>query len=224
MKYALLTLLLTLITVLTFAQFQKGNKVLGFGFGLSTGKGENQNSPFIQTNTSNAVNGTVELGFATKETKLHGFYIGSSYSQNKTETNQPFSANTKIIFQSYNAGYFTRMYKALGKGFYVFGDIRGGYSYSQNKNSNAIETTQKTHGVNAAFFPGISYKWNNRFLLEVRTGDFISIGYSNSTSTNNNNNQKFVSNSFSVNSSLGLGFLQNFGIGARWIIGQNKKA
>ena len=205
-----------------FAQFQKGNKVLGFGFGLSTAKGETQNSPFTQTNTTHTVNGTLELGFATKENKLHGFYIGSSYNQNRSETNQPFTANSKNTFQSYNAGYFTRMYKSLGKSFYVFGDIRGGYNYAQTKIINTVETTQKVHGVNAAFFPGITYKWNNRFLLEVRTGDFISVAYNNSTSTNNTNSQKFVSNSFSVNSSLGLGFLQNFGIGARWIVGKTK--
>lgn len=222
MKKTLLTASLLLPAFFGFAQFQKGNKVLGFGFGLSTGKGESQNSQFTQTNTSNSVNGTFELGFATKENKLHGFYIGNSYSQNKSETNQPFSTNTKTTFQSYSAGYFTRMYKSIGKNFYVFGDIRGGYSYAQSKNINTIESTQKTHGINAAFFPGITYKWNNRFLLEVRTGDFISVAYNNSTSTNNANSQKFVSNSFSINSSLGLGFLQNFGIGARWIVGKTK--
>jgi hypothetical protein len=222
MKKTLLTASLLLPAFFSFAQFQKGNKVLGFGFGLSTGKGETQNSTFIQTNTSKAINGTVELGFATKENKLHGFFIGGGYSQNKNESNQPSSIVIKNINESYSAGYFTRMYKSLGKGFFVFGDIRGGYNYNQSKNISTFESIQKTHGVSAAFFPGVTYKWNNRFLLEVRTGDFVSVGYSKSTVTNSNNDQKFVSNNFSVNSSLGLGFLQNFGIGARWIVGKTK--
>ncbi|HEX4958300.1 MAG TPA: hypothetical protein VFV46_08995 [Lacibacter sp.] len=207
-----------------FAQFQKGNKLLGFGLGLSAGKGESQNSQFTQTTRSNTVNGSVELGFAIKENKLYGFYVGGGYSQSSNETNDPFGTDIKMTNQFYNAGYFTRMYKSLGKGFFVFGDVRGGYSYFDFKNKSASESVQKTHAVSAAFFPGITYKWNNRFLLEVRTGDFIAVGYSRATTTNSSNNEKFVNNNLSVNTSLGLGFLQNFGIGARWIIGQKKSA
>lgn len=123
-----------------------------------------------------------------------------------------------------HTSYFIKKYKLVGKGFYVFGDLRGGYYYTENKNNNinisSVENTQKTHTANVSIFPGIAYKWNNRFLLEVRTGDLISIGYSRSIDTNSGNNEKFVSNNFSLNSSLGIGFLQNFGIGVRWIIGK----
>jgi hypothetical protein len=226
LKFMKCTILATvlLLSMSASAQFQKGNKVLGFGLGFSSGKGETQNSSSAPVNKNNSFNGSLELGFAAKENRLHGFFAGASAGQNKSESRPPANTVSKNESQSFNGGYFTRMYKSLGKGFYVFGDLRGGYFYSQNKNINTnfstVENTQKTHAVNVSAFPGIAYKWSNRFLLEVRTGDLISIGYNRSINSNNSNNEKFVSNSFSFNSSLGLGFLQNFGIGARWIIGK----
>ena len=228
MKKTLLTATLLLTAYFGFAQFQKGNKVLGFGLGFSTGKSETQNNSFAPISKNNSFNGSVELGFSTKENRLHGFFAGAATGQNKSESGPPTNNISKNQNQSFNAGYFTRMYKSLGKGFYVFGDLRGGYYYTENKNINTnfsnVENTLKIHTASVSAFPGIAYKWSNRFLLEVRTGDLISMGYSRSINTNSSNNEKFVSNNFSFNSSLGLGFLQNIGIGARWIIGQNKKS
>jgi hypothetical protein len=229
MKKTLLTATLLLTAYFGFAQFQKGNKVLGFGLGFSTYKGENQNNSNSPVNKNQSFNFSTELGFATKQNALHGFFAGAGYGENKTESSQPIYSLSKNQNQSFNVGYFTRRYKSLGKGFYVFGDLRGGYNYSENKNvnvnlNNRQENTQKTHTANISAFPGIAYKWSNRFLLEVRTGDLISLGYNRSINTNSSNNEKFVGNNFSFNSSIGLGFLNNIGIGARWIIGQNKKS
>lgn len=217
-----------LMALFTFAQFQKGNKVLGLGLGFSSSKSQNENNQSAPVNTNNSYNSSFELGFAAKENKLHGFFAGFGFGKNKSESTQPFNLSENQT-RFYNAGYFTRMYKSLGKSFFVFGDIRGGYTYIQNINKNVNnfttnENKQQIHSVNVSFFPGVAYKWTSRFLLEVRTGDIIAIGYSRSINTNNINNEKIIGNNFSVNTSLGLGFLQNFGIGARWIIGQNKKS
>ena len=226
MKRTLLTSSLLLIACFGFAQFQKGNKVLGFGLAFSTGNAETQNNSFAPVTKSNSLNSSVELGFSTRENRLHGFFVGAAASKNTSESRQPVVNISKNRSQSFNAGYFTRMYKSLGKEFYVFGDLRGGYYYTENKNNNGTisnaETTQKIHNASVSLFPGIAYRLRNRFLLEVRTGDIVSMGYNSTINTNNNNNQKFVSNNFSFNSSLGLGFLQNFGIGARWILGRTK--
>jgi hypothetical protein len=72
-----------------FAQFQKGNQVLGFGLGFSAGKAETQNNSFAPINKNNAFNGYVELGFSTKAHKLQGFFVGAAISENKTESRQP---------------------------------------------------------------------------------------------------------------------------------------
>lgn len=228
MKKTLLTSVCVLTAFFGFAQFQKGNKVLGFGLGFSNGNAETQNNSFAPSSKRSAFNGSVELGFATRENRLHGFFIGASTSKNTSESRQPVFNSSENKTQSFSAGYFTRMYKSLGKQFYVFGDLRGGYYYSENKNINpnftSLESTQKVHTANISAFPGVAYKWSNRFLLEVRTGDIVSIGYNRSITTNSNNSDKLVSNSFAFNSSLGVGFLQNIGIGARWIIGTNKKS
>jgi hypothetical protein len=220
MKHVFLTMFFLLTVLINFAQFQKGNKVLGFGFGLSTTMGEAENLQFRETTTTKEINGSLELGFAIKENRLSGFFLGGGFGESKFESENPSSIDSKNTSYNYSAGYFTRMYKSLGKGFYVFGDVRGGYQYNYSKNSSTVDNWQQTHSITGSFFPGVTYKWTNRFLFEIRTGDFISVGYSKRTSKNGFTNERFGSNSLYINSSLGLGFLQNFGIGARWIIGQ----
>jgi hypothetical protein len=222
MKHTLLFGFLFFICFGTFAQFQKGNKVLGFGLNFNTGKSEQTGGQFNSTSKNNGFSVPAELGFAGKANRLNGFYLAISNSESKWETNAPLATNRTLTNKSYGLGYFTRVYKSLGKNFFVFGDARAGYTYSEQKDVETITSTRKQNSVNVLFFPGIAYKWNNKFLLEVRTGDLINFGYTNSKTTNSSNNIKSTSGSFDFNSSLGLGFLQNFGIGARWIIGRNK--
>lgn len=224
MKRTLLFGLLFFIYFGTFAQFQKGNKVLGFGLNFSTGKSEQTSGQFISTSKNNGFSVPAELGFAGKANRLNGFYLTVSNSKSKWETNTPLATNRTLTNQSYGLGYFTRIYKSLGKNFFVFGDARGGYTYTEQKDEETTTSTRKQNSMNVLFFPGIAYKWNNKFFLEVRTGDLINFGYTNSKTTNSTTNIKNTSSSFDFNSSLGLGFLQNFGIGARWIIGSGKKS
>lgn len=221
-KFLLLNLLLLLFFSNTIAQFQKGDKVLGFGLNFQSYTNEINSGVIPQTNKSTGINISLELGFAKKENRLNGFFINGGYANSKIEySTQPIS-NSTSNFSTIGTGYFTRRYKSLGKSFFVFGEGRAGFNYSNQNNPSNTANKLKSYGVNAGIYPGIAYKFNNRFFLEVKLGDFISIGYSRQEITGTNNRKDFQS-SFSLASSLGLGYLKDLGIGARWIIPTKKK-
>jgi hypothetical protein len=202
-----------------FAQFQKGDKVLGFGLNIGTSKSEqagNQQS----SNSSSSYGLSTGLGFAVSEHRLHGFFVNGNYGVSKSE----FSGQPTAKSDNYNigAGCFTKIFRPLGKNFFVFGEANAGFNYSEQK-QNSSTLVQKQYGASVSLYPGIAYKWSKRLLLEARFGDFVTAVYSRNENRTSNND-KAVSNNFSINSSLGLGYLQNFGIGARWIIPSKRKA
>jgi hypothetical protein len=220
-KLLLSCLAAIIFTSSAFAQFQKGDKVLGFGLGISTYKSSQTTAP--QTSgTTNSYGISTNLGFAVNEHRLHGFFINGNYGASKFEVaNQPVN-NTESKNYSLAGGYFTKAYKPLGKGFFVFGEANAEFNYGEQK-QNPVASEQKRYGISVALYPGIAYQWSKRFLLEARFGDFVTAGYSRSENKNLNNDKSSFNN-FNLSSSLGLGYLQNFGIGARWIISPKKKA
>lgn len=198
------------------AQFSKGNKVLGLGLNFQTSKQETDGpTPFNRNEQT--VHFSTELGFATKENRLSGFFVGAGLSNNKYEVPSQPASNTSSESFNVSGGYFTRAYKMLGKNFFVFGEGRAALNYSQYKNSTLNNPEFKQYGVNVGVYPGLAYKWNQRFLFEIRFADFVNVGYSH-TQLENINNQTSTQNSFGIGTSLGLGYLNNIGIGARWII------
>jgi hypothetical protein len=206
-----------------FAQFQKGDKILGLGLNFGTNKNENSTAVSSQVNRTFVVNVSTELGFAVNENRVHGFFINGGYGRSRYDfPSQPINTSKTNNYNA-GAGYFIRNYKPLGKSFFIFGDGRAGFNYSdQNYTSNTAEKG-KSYGVQAAIYPGIAYKLNKRFLLEVRFADLVSLGYSKQESTNSAN-QKSEQNAFSFGSSLGAGYLKDISIGARWIIRSKRKA
>ncbi len=220
-KFLLNCVIALIFSSSAIAQFQKGDKVLGFGLNISASKSEQTGSQQYSNNLSSFGLST-GLGFAVNEHQLHGFFVNGNYGISKSKyPNQP-TANSKSDNYNFGAGYFTKIYKPLGKNFFVFGEVDAGFSYSEQKQGVAPQS-QKQYGVSVSLYPGIAYKWSNRFLLEARFGDFVSIGYSRNENISSNNDRS-ISNNFGLSSSLGLGYLQNFGIGGRWIIGQKKSS
>ncbi len=205
------------------AQFTKGNKVLGLGLGFNTNSTEQTSGSSNQTTKNNLVNLSTELGFATGEHSLKGFFINGGFGKYRSENPSQPGSNYKENSYNVGAGFFTRRYKPLGKSFFVFGDGRLGFSYGEKKVGTTSSSNEKNYNVSVGIYPGVAYKWNQKFLLELRFADLISTGYTRTQTNNEFNNTKNTSNSFGINSSLGLGYLQNFGIGARWIIGQKNK-
>lgn len=200
------------------AQFQKGNKVLGFGLNFQSSSNEINSSTVPQTNKNSGFNVSVEMGFAKKENSLSGFFLNAGYGVSKQE--YPSQPTSNIKYDNFNtgAGYFTRYYKSLGKNFFVFGEGRAGLNYSQqNTKTSTSNSNPKQYGINIGLYPGLAYKWNQRFLLELRFADFVSVGYSHGTVIAANN-KKDIQRNFSLGSSLGLGYLNNIGIGTKWIL------
>jgi hypothetical protein len=198
------------------AQFQKGNKLLGFGFNASSATVQQQNPNFTQINKENLFNLSIELGFTIKPNLVTGFYFNGGRGTLETEHKTPASMLFKSKLQNLGGGLFIRNYKKIKGDFFVFGEARAGVNYSETKNtvSNFIE--YRRNNISAGIYPGIAYKWNSRFLLDLRFPDLLSLNY---------NEQKSFAGltaidqkNFNISTSLGLGYLNNIGIGARWII------
>lgn len=213
--------ILCFLSMLSFsskAQFQRGNKVLGFGLNFQTSSNEINSSTVPQTTKNSGYNVSVELGFAKKENRLSGFFLNSGYGVSKIEYSGQPANNYKNNNFNIGGGYFTRKYQSLGKNFFVFGEGRAGFNYSQqNNHSNTTNQSPKQFGVSAGLYPGLAYKWTNRFLLELRFADFVSVGYSQGIYIASNN-KKDIQRNFLLGSSLGLGYLNNIGIGTKWIL------
>ncbi len=213
--------LLLIITSATNAQFKKGNKVLGFG--LSFNNQTNSGSIYSPANASTfqglSTSLSLSMAKATSETRLNGFFISSSYGKNK---NDYLNSNVNDSYNesySHHAGYFIRKYKSIVNKFYVFGEGAANVGYArQNIYYNPSSSNRQTNVYTGiSVYPGIAYKWNDRFLFEIRFADFANIYFQYGESVNNPGD-KSINRSASFGTSLGLGYFNNIGIGARWII------
>lgn len=216
MKKVITLAFVAMLAISSNAQFKKGNKVLGFGLNIGQ-TSENSISPgTTQLYSGFGINGSLSLAKAKSENRLNGFVLNIGYGKMKSESNALFSIDH--LSESYNAGlgYFMRKYKPLGKNFFVFGEAQAAINYYRQiiRGNEKIDTDQ--YQANIGIYPGLAYKWNDRFLLELRFADFANLSY-NYTERKSSNVTEY-SRSLSFGTSLGLGYLNNIGIGARWII------
>jgi hypothetical protein len=207
----------SMIIVTANAQFQKGDKVLGFGLNIGQFSNNTISLTNTQTNKGFDLGGSFSLAKAKSETRLNGFVLNAGYGKSLFKGNNPFSIEQLTENYVAGVGYFMRKYKPLGKNFFVFGEAQGGANFNrQSIRSGAFYSDANRYQAIIGVYPGLAYKWNNRFLFELRFADFASVSYSYTEQKQQNSSQ--YSRSFSFGSSLGLGYLNNIGIGARWII------
>ncbi len=217
MKKTFILAIASLLIINANAQFQKGNKVLGFGLSLEN---SNANTLYPASETINKgfmLGGSVSLAKAKSESRLNGFTLSTAYSKSKVGYNAPYASDQ--FSESYYAGlgYFMRKYKPLGKNFFVFGEAQASFNYNrQLMRSVQNKIDDDRYNVTIGVYPGLAYKWNDRFLLELRFADFAALSYN--YSERKYNSEKMYSRTISFGTSLGLGYLNNIGIGARWII------
>lgn len=203
------------------AQFIKGDKVLGAGLSFQHSINESNAGASPYTGKSNSGSISLDLGFASREHRLSGFFISGGYGKSTNEYSSLPSLNNSTDYFSAGGGFFTRRYQPLGKNFFLFAEGRAGIDYGKQNNSNSNTGKRTTVNVQAGLFPGISYKTGKHFLLDLRFGDFVSLGYNHITDKGVGNTKTEQSN-FGFSTSLGLGYLSNIGIGARWIIPAGK--
>jgi hypothetical protein len=220
-KNYLLALTGLILTFSAGAQFTKGDRLLGAGFNFSHSKSETSSGFTPYNSSTNNGSLTLDMGFASRGNRIGGFYVGGGYGKSKTEyPAQPTSNNSSDNFNTM-VGFYTRRYKALGKDFFLFAEGRAGFEYGENHISTVNNGDQTSIAVRAGIYPGISYRAGKRFLLDLRFADFASIGYTRNT-YKGSSSVKDVQSTFGISSSLGLGYLSNIGIGARWIIPAGK--
>lgn len=222
MKYTFTTILLV-VAAGTFAQFQPKDKVLGFNFNLGA---STTSSTFVLSSSEQKQFTTglgLSLGWASKENQINGFFVSGNLSQTKTTVTPQQNADARSTGSGIRAGYFIQKYKSLGKGFFIFGEgnLSGGYGKNENKTNGQAISTSENISVGLSFYPGVAYKVNKNLLLQISFADFASIGYSHNKQESQNQG-KTTSNGFNLGTSLGLGYLQNIGIGARWVIPHKK--
>lgn len=216
-KSSLLVVAAVGISVSASAQFTKGDRLSGAGLNLSHSKGEYNSGFTPYTTTANNAGLTLDLGFASRTNRVSGFYISVGYGKSKTEYPAQPTSNSSSDNFNISTGFYSRRYKALGKEFFLFAEGRAGVDYGKSNISTANNGDRTSVGVSAGIYPGISYRAGKRFLLDLRFADFVSIGYNRDT-FKGSGNIKDVQTSFGFSSSLGLGYMSNIGIGARWII------
>lgn len=210
---------LSVIVLLAFnasAQFQKGNKVLGFGLNIGQISNNSISPVNTQSNSGLGITGALSLAKAKSETRLNGFVVNIGYGKVVSKNDNPVF--TDGFSESYNAGlgYFMRKYKPLGKNFFVFGEAQAAVNYNRQIIRSIQQSDVDQYQASIGIYPGLAYKWNDRFLLELRFADFANLSYSYTERKSGNTNE--YSRSLSFGTSLGLGYLNNIGIGARWII------
>lgn len=222
-KLILLTLLVAGSTGWLCAQYVKGDKVLGAGLSFSASSTDAKSNPSSTYKSSSSSGGvSVDLGIAGRVNRLGGIYLYASAGSSKSEYNTQPSFNTQSDFYSLGSGFFSRRYRSLGKGFFLFAEGRAEFYYSRNNTDNSPYTKRTSLGLSAGLFPGLSYQAGKRFMLDLRFADFVSLNYDRMVNTTASGTKDKTSN-FGFSSSLGLGYLQNMGIGARWILPAGKK-
>ncbi|MBK6937205.1 MAG: hypothetical protein IPH18_10290 [Chitinophagaceae bacterium] len=207
-----------LVSNISVAQFQTGEKIAGAGLNF-TSSSQNTYSGLTPVDyRSSGINLAFDFGFAKKESRLNGFFVDAGYNVSKTIYPTQGSSNYESDGYTAGAGWFSRRYKPAGKSFFLFAEGRIGVNYSDRQYTNNYYSKEKSYGLNAGIFPGVAYRTGKRLLLELKFADFVSIGYSQTEAVLSYNDKKEKRKNFIFGSSLGLGYLNNFGIGAKWII------
>ena len=148
---------LSVIVLLAFnasAQFQKGNKVLGFGLNIGQSSNNSISPGITQSSSGFGINGSFSLAKAKSETRLNGFVINIGYGKGVSKNNNPVF--TDGLSESYNAGigYFMRKYKPLGKNFFVFGEAQAAVNYNRQILRSMQHSDVDQYQANIGIYPG----------------------------------------------------------------------
>jgi len=200
---------LLFISIAANAQISKGRYLLGGSFSYNNSELDN----------SNNINSNIQFGKVIKENTVLGV-VGSVYAS-KTH-----DGNSTLTVYNYSAGVFYRNYKSLGKNFYFFEEVDAVYQYSKGFNYfyNGSQTLlSKSNGAMLSYTPGISYSIKKRMQIELTMPNLASASFTNYKTVDSQlpigvSPQK--ANVFSANINLNSSFLNNFGIGFKFLLGK----
>jgi hypothetical protein len=210
--------ILTLITILFFsglanAQFNKGSILLG---GQLSYNANNFPSSTQSGQESYGGNFVISAGKALKENTILG--INLYYSPEWIgDYNNYGLGGLRYYSASYGIGIFYRVYKPLGKDFYMYGEAGANYVefYQSGKDTSGNKLISGNMYTGSIYFmPGIAYKISNKVFLELTIPNLFYAGYS-STSTTVQSHLLDRSNQFVISTSLSTNPLNALGIGFR---------
>jgi hypothetical protein len=215
MNRIILSLILALFIFSANAQFQKGNILLGGDLSYSGNKSTSQNySGEAKYNTGNF---DISLGKAIKENAVVGINLGFQPLTNTYNTGVGLYTEKT---NNYSIGIFYRVYKSLGKDFYIFGEAGGGYtgSTTNTKDTTGNEiSTGSGNGGNLYFSPGIAYKVSNKFFIELSIPQIFTIHYA-SSNTKTGSVTTETDKGFTAGVNLSSNPLDALGIGFRLVL------
>ena len=215
MTRILLSLLVTLSLFSASAQFKKGDLLIGGDLSYSS----NKTTSIYYTGEQKTNYGVFDISFgkALKENAVVG--INLSYQPNVNTYNYGAGLITNRT-DNYGIGIFYRMYKNLGKDFYLFGEVGGGYngSTSSMTDSTGNKTSTGTgYGGRIYITPGIAYKISKKFFLELSIPEIFNAAYS-STKTKAGSVTISSSDAFAAGVNIDSNPLNSLGIGFRLIL------
>jgi hypothetical protein len=217
-----------LIPLVTNAQFERGQKLIGGNVSVASVSGNStqafdNRSTYHVSNTGALINPSISKFY--KPTLLRGVGLIYSYGNYLNKEELPDNGNG-YKYYSHSAGIniFSQRFIPLGNNFFFTFQISGTFLYSFAKQSDFITkafTKSNGYSLTAGLAPGISYKINNRFLFDAFLSNLLSAGYSHSNAVTNYplpRETKTHSNGFNIQSSLSSTTLGNIGVGFRWLL------
>jgi len=200
-KKLLLVLAIVASALVSRAQVEKGNWLLGGSFSFGT----NSNTNTGGTATGSNSNLNPELGWAVAKNSVIGFRGGFSTSTSKDNTaNKQTSTN-------YSAGLFWKKFFPINEKVGWYGDLSSGYTHGQNKYVYSAATTQKysASGFYASISPGVYYKPSKKVFLNAGFGG-LSYNHAKSDAGSLSGNTK--------TSTFNLNLLNYFAFGVSFVI------
>ena len=234
MKKSCYIYLLILTSLISKAQLEKQKIMLDINGSYS----QNSSGSAIDPNlTSNNYKSTDEYKYSNFITVLnYGYFVSNKIAMGITGAYQTYvfkdedasgftSLVNKSSYKLYNAGGFTRFYKAMKENkIAVYGNIRafylwGDFSTEQYTTYNGIiDPHQKEHGLvsgyGASFNPGFVYFVTKKIGLEISFGNITYIHQKNETYAAGFKNGSSISDGLNTNfsySSLFLGITFHMG-------------
>ena len=196
------------------AQFNKNDILLGGQLSYNSSSNSNTGNP--ESKYSSGIF-TISAGKAIKENTVFGLTI--SYLPRTMSNYYTNAEPLDYKNNGYSVGVFYRVYKSLGKDFYLFAEGSASYQGFTESGKDSTGTkvlTGSGNGGSIVIYPGISYKIAKNFLLEISIPSLFTVNYNSSRTTAYSSTSKY--NQFNVSSSLSSNPFQSLGIGFRLIL------
>lgn len=207
-------------TLITSAQFNTGQKVIGGNVGFGVNNNKNYYTYGGSSKQTN-INVNPTLGWFTKPNLVCGIGINYNYSIQKNNSNN--SDSGKTYSHSFGVNLFSQRFFTLAHNFYFTVNTGGALAYNFGKSAlkNNYYSNGSGYSINISIAPGISYRVTERLLFDAYLANLLNVYYSHNQNTNPNlpsTDNKVSQSFFGVSSSLSNTSIGNVGLGFRWLL------